>query len=308
MRKRPSTANQRWRNRTLSQQNRRKKWIEPTTPTALLNSNANINTLSSYAMPNYVVGNSTPQALADTRERLGHDLAPPPVELSAVEGLIYEMADTSQPVEMEGSIPVVNHQPIETVQQDESEPSPYALPRRPPRVYPHIEPEREPRLENWPIPQFDTSTNIQSQSEITHTVPSPRQPPNRNTEWNEFFVQDSLHNSRTIGPPHLAPPNRTSDSFFPNQRLSQEVSPLSPLSPPSPPSQLRQPPSNRTLASQTSTESAGSRYTADSRLDRSEGTASSTPTFGSILGEEESVDKGKDKGKERKGKFRRMFS
>lgn len=88
--------------------------------------------LSSYSRPDYLVGNSTPQALADVRDRLGHDLAPMPAELSAVEGLIYEMADTSVPVEMEGSIPVEVPQAIV---EDEEAPSAHALPRKPPKIY-----------------------------------------------------------------------------------------------------------------------------------------------------------------------------
>jgi hypothetical protein len=130
---RPSTANQRWRSRTASQQNRRKKWTEPTAPLGLVNANTYVNSLSGYSRPDYLVGNSTPQALADVRDRLGHDLEPMPVaELSAVEGLIYEMMDTSRPSEMEGSVPVVV---TRAIVEDEAAPSAFALPRKPPKVY-----------------------------------------------------------------------------------------------------------------------------------------------------------------------------
>jgi len=132
----PSTANQRWRSRTASQQNRRKKWTEPTAPLALMNAYDTVNSLSSYSRPDYLVGNSTPQALADVRDRLGHDLVPipvdMPVELSAVEGLIYEMMDTSVPVELEASIPAIVPQ---VVVEDEDAPSAHAMPRKPPKVY-----------------------------------------------------------------------------------------------------------------------------------------------------------------------------
>jgi hypothetical protein len=128
----PSTANQRWRSRTASQQNRRKKWTEPSAPIALINTYDGLTLLSSYSRPDYLVGNSTPQALADVRDRLGHDLAPMPAELSAVEGLIYEMADTSVPVEMEGSILVEVPQ---VIVEDEEAPSAHALPRKPPKIY-----------------------------------------------------------------------------------------------------------------------------------------------------------------------------
>lgn len=129
----PSTANQRWRSRTASQQNRRKKWTEPTAPLGLINANTYVNSLSGYSRPDYLVGNSTPQALADVRDRLGHDLEPMPIaELSAVDGLVYEMMDTSIPSEMEGSVPVVITQGIV---EDEAAPSAYALPQKPPKVY-----------------------------------------------------------------------------------------------------------------------------------------------------------------------------
>jgi hypothetical protein len=132
----PSTANQRWRSRTTSQQNRRKKWTEPAAPLALMDAYDTVNSLSSYSRPDYLVGDSTPQALADARDRLGHDLAPMPVdmpvELSAVEGLIYEMMDTSCPVELEASIPVIVPQ---VIVEDEDAPSAHAMPRKPPKVY-----------------------------------------------------------------------------------------------------------------------------------------------------------------------------
>ena len=132
----PSNANQRWRSRTASQQNRRKKWTEPTAPIAMMNAYDTVNWLSSYSRPDYLVGNSTPQALADVRDRLGHDLAPmpvgSPVELSAVDGLIYEMMDTSCPVELEASIPVIVSQ---VIVEDEDAPSAHAMPRKPPKVY-----------------------------------------------------------------------------------------------------------------------------------------------------------------------------
>jgi hypothetical protein len=111
-----------------------------------MNSYDIVNSLSSYSRPDYLVGNSTPQALADVRDRLGHDLAPMPVdmpvdipveipipvELSAVEGLIYEMMDTSRPVELEASIPLIVPQ---VIVEDEDAPSAYAMPRKPPKVY-----------------------------------------------------------------------------------------------------------------------------------------------------------------------------
>lgn len=61
-----------------------------------MNTEVDVNLLSNYLKSDYLVGNSTPQALAEARERLGHDLAPMPAELSAVDGLIHEMADTSK--------------------------------------------------------------------------------------------------------------------------------------------------------------------------------------------------------------------
>ena len=73
-----------------------------------MNTNISVNSLSNYSSPDYLVGNSTPQALAEVRDRLGHNLEPMPVELSAVEGLIHEMHDTSIRAELEGSGPIPN--------------------------------------------------------------------------------------------------------------------------------------------------------------------------------------------------------
>lgn len=133
IRQKPSTAHQRWRSRTASQQNRRRKWIEPTTPLALMNPSLNTTSLASYSRPDYSVKNSTPQTLLEAmRDRPGVNNAPLPAELSAVEGLIYEMPDTSAPIELPASIPVIVPQ---TIVEVEDKPSAYALPRKPPRVY-----------------------------------------------------------------------------------------------------------------------------------------------------------------------------
>jgi len=86
IRRRPSTADQCWRNRTASQHNRRKKWTEPILPNTYDSSRL----LSSYSRPNYLVRDPTFQMLADIRNQLGHDLGPMPVEKSADNGLRHE--------------------------------------------------------------------------------------------------------------------------------------------------------------------------------------------------------------------------
>lgn len=51
------------------------------------------------------MGDSTDAELLEVRERLGHDLTPVTAdihEMSAVDGLIYEMEDTSTPAELSG--------------------------------------------------------------------------------------------------------------------------------------------------------------------------------------------------------------
>jgi hypothetical protein len=193
----PSTANQRWRSRTASQQNRRKKWTEPTAPLALMNNYDSVNSLSSYSRPDYLVGNSTPQALADVRDRLGHDLAPMPAELSAVEGLIYEMADTSVPVELEASIPIIVPQ---VIVEDDDAPSAHAMPRKPPKVYYFQDSidvsTSQPGSASRAVPGFvpeDSSQNYQNESA---TVPNN----------NELFYHD-------IASPYAARFNASTNSF-----------------------------------------------------------------------------------------------
>jgi hypothetical protein len=133
IRQKPSTAHQRWRSRTASQQNRRKKWIEPTTPVALINPSLNTTSLASYSRPDYPVRNSTIETLLEAmRDRPGVNNAPLPAELSAVDGLIYEMDPTSAPIELPASIPVIVPQ---SIVEDEDKLSAYSLPRKPPTVY-----------------------------------------------------------------------------------------------------------------------------------------------------------------------------
>lgn len=106
MRQTTVKTTKRWRTRTASQQKRRKKWTQPSPHSRP--SVTRVRSLSSYSSANYLVGDSTADDLQVVRERLGHDLTPPPSELSAVEGLIYEMEGDSLPVELPAEVP---HQP-----------------------------------------------------------------------------------------------------------------------------------------------------------------------------------------------------
>jgi hypothetical protein len=292
----------------------------------LLNTNGKIITLANYSMSDYIVARSTPEALAHTRERLGHDLAPLPVELSAVEGLIYEMPDTSVPVEMEGSIPVVIPQPV--VQQDDTVPSPYAMPRRPPKVYPYIEPTQPSST------QAEKATNQSEQINHIQHVPEQYQASRAMPE-----LRSSLHPADAW---EVSPVSSTSQLYGTNQ----SISPLSPAVQPMDPNQtgeghvshldgvssehrklytwyrdtqvvpentVRRSPSNPVLVPKASSDSTNSWATTISpppTVLESPGSAS-TPTFGSILGEpaDSPADQKPTNTKERKSnKFRRMFS
>ena len=89
----PGPDADRWRSRASSQQKRRKKWIKPSPQTH------KADTLSQYSEPGYLVGGSTPDELNQMKARLGNGLVQIH-EMSATEGLIYEMEDTSLPQEL----------------------------------------------------------------------------------------------------------------------------------------------------------------------------------------------------------------
>ncbi|TVY16534.1 Phospholipase A I [Lachnellula arida] len=91
----------RWRNRTASQNKRRKKRALPVPH----NKFHRVNSLSSYSTSDYLVGRSTPNHLRDISNKLGNDLEPLPAELSATGGMIYEMPDSSVPAELWGGPP-----------------------------------------------------------------------------------------------------------------------------------------------------------------------------------------------------------
>jgi hypothetical protein len=223
--------------------------------------------------------------------------------LSAVEGLIYEMADTSVPVEMEGTIPVVVPQIV--VEQDDMEPSPYALPRRPPRVYPYIEPSSQShsRSTSQANPPANQPGQVESNQESSGQYQQFR--PEAENPSNLYWLD-----TREINPVSPAAQITGTDQGRVGLLTGQQQQTRRSLER----NDLYQPPSNPMLASKASTDSAGSGATTISSpatLSRSDGSAS-TATFDSILGEmtDASADpKNATKVKERKTKkFRRIFS
>jgi hypothetical protein len=279
-------------------------------------------------MPDYIVASSTPEDLAVTADRLGHNLAPLPVELSAVEGLIYEMADTSVPLEMEGSIPVVVSPPV--IEQDETAPSPYAMPRRPPRVYPYMEPgnrttaltddaanqsEQIESIQQTPEqyeaygtkPEFHSSLhpadvrNISPLSSIVHSFP-----------YNDHFVSPLSSTAQSADTNHGVAYDSgyvKSDpaSFSAEQQHRQHEARVALER------SFYKPPSNPVIIPKASSDSTSSWATTISPPPTiSESVkAGASPTFGSILGEssESIADPKATNTKEKKSnKFRRMFS
>ncbi|KAL3422983.1 hypothetical protein PVAG01_04730 [Phlyctema vagabunda] len=109
----------RWRSRTSSQQNRRKKWTEPVLPDLSKENQTSPSLLRNYSEADYLVANSTEKDLDDIKYRLGHDLVPMPsgheifFDLTAFAGQIseiadnqiYEMADMSRLVELDALNP-----------------------------------------------------------------------------------------------------------------------------------------------------------------------------------------------------------